>query len=104
MLKTYAIILGFAASSLIAVEASAAQVGTARTGPDCAAVFRANQSAIEALAGQGDTAGIQALFVQAGCPAPKVGLPTAQPRGAKAAKPRIKCRFTLLPPALICTF
>ena len=67
-------------------------------------MFRANQSTIENLAGQGDTAGIQAIFVQAGCAAPKVGLPTAQPLGAKAAKPKIKCRFKLLPPSLICTF
>ena len=104
MLKTYGIILAFAASSLIGVEAPAAQVGTARAGPDCAAVFRANQSTVETLAAQGDTAGIQALFVQAGCAAPKVDLPTAQQRGAKAAKPKIKCRFKLLPPSLICTF
>ncbi len=67
-------------------------------------MFSANQSTIETLAGQGDTAGIQAIFVKAGCAAPSVGLPTAQQRSAKAAKPKIKCRFKLLPPSLICTF
>ncbi len=104
MLKSYGIILAFAASGMVGVQAPAAQVGTARTGPDCTAVFRANQSTIETLAGQGDTAEIQAIFVRAGCAAPSVGLPTAQPRGAKAAKPKIRCRFKLLPPSLICTF
>ncbi|MDP2261245.1 MAG: hypothetical protein Q8J89_16175 [Caulobacter sp.] len=104
MLKSCGIILAFAASGMVGVQAPAEQVGTARTGPDCTAVFRANQSTIETLAGQGDTAEIQAIFVRAGCAAPSVGLPTAQPRGAKAAKPKIRCRFKLLPPSLICTF
>lgn len=104
MQKPYGIILALAASSLIGVQAPAAQVGTPRGGPDCAGVFRANQSTIETLAGRGDTVGIQSIFVQAGCAAPSVGLPTAQSSGAKAAKPKIKCRFKLLPPSLICTF
>lgn len=109
MLKTYAVVLAFAASTLVGVSAPEARFAPARAraAPDCAAVFRANQSTIETLAGQGDTAGIQALFVQAGCAAPTVGLPALPAAGAKAAnaaKPKIKCRFKLLPPSLICTF
>lgn len=106
MLKTRIVILAFAASSLVGVSAPAARVAPApaRAVPDCAAVFRANQTTIETLAGRGDTAGIHAIFVKAGCAAPAVGLPSVQAGGTKAAKPRIKCRFKLLPPSLICTF
>lgn len=96
-------------------------------------MFRANQTTIEDLAGQKtaedlatrmktaedlatrmktaedlarrkSTADIQAIFVSAGCAAPTVSLPTGQPRGAKAARPKIHCRFKLLPPSVICTF
>ena len=104
MLKSYGVILAFAASSLIGVSAPVARVSPGKTGPDCAAVFRANQTTIETLAGQGSTTDIQAIFVRAGCPAPSVGLPSAQKRAPSAASVKIKCRFKLLPPSLICTF
>lgn len=42
--------------------------------------------------------------LSAGAARRPVGLPTAQSRGAKAAKPKIKFRFKLLPPGVICTF
>lgn len=104
MRKSYGVILAFAASSLIGVSAPVAQVSPGKTGPDCAAVFRTNQATIETLAAQGATADIQAIFVRAGCSAPSVGLPAPQQRAPSAASVKIKCRFKLLPPSIICTF
>lgn len=105
MLKIPVVVLAVVTSGLLGVSTSAARTAQARSAPDCAAVFRANQSMIETLAGQNRTADIQAIFVRAGCAAPSVGLPaTTPPGGAKAALPRMKCRFKLLPPSLICTF
>lgn len=106
MLKYYSAVLAALASCLIGTSSPSAQVAPVQTrdGVDCAAVFRGSQALIESLALQGRTNDIQTIFVRAGCAAPTVALPTAQQRSAKAVKPKIHCRFKLLPPSLICTF
>lgn len=57
----------------------------------CESVFTKNQASIEKMIGAGDIAGVQSVFVRANCP-------------ELARLMTIKCKVTILPPAIICTF
>jgi hypothetical protein len=80
-----------------------AETKPADQGKACSAVFDKNKATIESMAGARNIAGIRSIFSAQGCPGAEVSLAN-QPQSLAKAQSKMRCTFTLIPPAVICTF
>lgn len=66
----------------------------------CEDTFNLHKTEIEGMIAAGNNAGVKAIFDKAGCN--QVALKVSGSQDKMASK--VRCTFTLIPPAIICTF
>lgn len=66
----------------------------------CEDTFNLHKGEIEGMIAAGNNAGVKAIFDKAGCT--QVALKVSGSQDKMASK--VRCTFTLIPPAIICTF